>query len=148
MGGPRGCSTRLFTFLPLTTSVNSHRFRITANLFIGTHSKVFRGSVGPAGTSWTLAVAVALHRFSLSSLLNCPVNCSNWSDPVGGCFQMCESVVRRRGGGVAEGNMSTRSKDTPPLAAAPTHRQRESFPTLKPAARFPFHICFSCKWQI
>lgn len=39
--------------------------------------------------------------FSLSSLLNWPVNKRNWSDPVGGCFQMYESVVKdRRGGGI------------------------------------------------
>lgn len=98
MWGAQRLQTRLFTFLLLTTAVNAHRFRTTANLFFGSCNKVFQGTVtgrlAPAGPH--LECAVALYRFSLSLLLDCPVNRSNWSDPVGSCCQMYESVDRGR----------------------------------------------------
>lgn len=52
------------------------------------------GRLAPSGPR--LECAVGLYRFSLSSLLDCPIKRSNWSDPMGSCFQMCKSVVRER----------------------------------------------------
>lgn len=109
------------------------------------------GQLAPAGPH--LECAVALYRCSLSLLLDCPVNMSNWSDPAGGCCQMYESVVRKREsetgfgvcvwGGVLQGHPTV----TAPYlqAGAPTqgHQQGESVPTFKQASSFPSSHLFS-----
>ena len=100
-GGPRGPGAAApgFSHIPLT----DHGCKLTqvqnnSNTFLWLSLQSFPG---PAGSTWTLT-GMSCCSFHFSSPLNCPVNRSNRSDPLGGSFQMYKSMVRERRDGKYE----------------------------------------------
>lgn len=156
-GGPPGLQHQAFHILLTDRGCKLTQVQNSTSSFLWHSHQVFprerqagRLQLDPA---WNVLLPYIAFHFPhcLTAQLTGVIGPTLW-EAVFRCISQWSERKREQGGGVTGGNVSRRRRDTLPSAAAPMHKQRESFresfPTLKQAAHFPFHICFSCQWQI